>query len=62
MRRFREIKDFGLGRLPTRAIALQKIVILPTLVYFHPKGHLAEFLPVLWPNWGLFWDPFVVVL
>ena len=30
MRRFQEIKDFGLGRLPTRATALQEVEILPT--------------------------------
>ena len=38
MRRFREIKDFGLERLSTRATTLQEVGILPTLVYFHPKG------------------------
>ena len=28
-RRFREIKNFGLGRLPTRATTLQDVEILP---------------------------------
>ena len=37
-RRFHEIKDFGLGRLPTHATMLKEVGILPTLVYFHPKG------------------------
>ena len=36
--RFREIKDFGLGRLSTHATMLQDVGILPTLVSFHPKG------------------------
>ena len=31
-RSFQEIEDFGLGRLPTRAITLQEVEILPTLV------------------------------
>ena len=31
-RRFREIKDFGIERLPTCAITLQEVGILPTLV------------------------------
>ena len=38
MRRFREIKDFGLGRLPTRATMLQEVGILPTMIYFNHKG------------------------
>ena len=33
MRGFQEIKDFGLGRLPTHAITLQEVGILPILVY-----------------------------
>ena len=37
-RRFREIKDFGLGRLLTRATTLKEVGIFPTLIYFHPKG------------------------
>ena len=37
MRRFLEIKDFGLGRLPSRATRLQEVGSLYTLVYFHPK-------------------------
>ena len=40
-RRFQEIKDFELGRLPARAITLQKVGVLPTLDYFHFKGYLA---------------------
>ena len=41
-RRLWEIKDFGLGRLPTRAITLQEIGVFHTLVdYFHFKGCLA---------------------
>ena len=32
-RRFHEIKDFELERLPTHAITLQEVEILPTLVY-----------------------------
>ena len=31
-RSFWEIEDFGLGRLPTRAITLQLVGILPTMV------------------------------
>ena len=30
---FREIKDFGLRRLPTRAITFQEVEILPTLAH-----------------------------
>ena len=42
MRRFQEIKDFGLGRLPTRAtITLQEVEVLPTLNYFHFKDCLT---------------------
>ena len=37
-RRFLEIKDFGSGRLSTRATTLQEVGILPTLIYFHHKG------------------------
>ena len=33
MKRFWEIKDFGLCRLPTRATALQEVKILPIFVY-----------------------------
>ena len=40
MRRFWEIKDFGLGRLPTCDTTLQEVGILPTLVYFHHKGKI----------------------
>ena len=38
MRRFWEIKDFRLRRLPICTTTLQEVGILPTLVYFHPKG------------------------
>ena len=31
-RRFWEIKDFGLGRLPTHATTLQEVEIFPTLI------------------------------
>ena len=41
-RRFWEIKDFGLGRLPTRATTLQEVGILPILVYFHHKGLISR--------------------
>ena len=37
-KRFQEIKDFGLGRLPTHATMLQEVGILPIMVYFHHKG------------------------
>ena len=37
-KRFREIKDFGLGRLSTHATTLKEVGILPTLFYFHHKG------------------------
>ena len=30
--------DFGLGRVPTHAITLQEVEILPTLVYSSPFG------------------------
>ena len=40
-RRFREINDFGLRRLPTHAITLQEVGVLPTLDYFYFKGCLA---------------------
>ena len=33
MRRFQEVNDFGLGRLPTYNIILQEVGILLTLVY-----------------------------
>ena len=45
MRRFREIKNFGLGRLHTRAFTLQEVEILLTLVYFHYKGLI---LGIMW--------------
>ena len=41
-----EIKDFKLGRLPTHAITLQEVGILPTLVYsslFGQKNGCFEF-------------------
>ena len=66
-RRFREIKDFGLGRLPTH------VRILPTLVYFHPKGLIlgkmwwrglkalfGQFRNYLKPFYGFFVASFVV--
>ena len=37
MRRFQEIKDFGLGRLPTHSTTLQAVGILHTLFHFHHK-------------------------
>ena len=37
-RRVWEIQDFELGRLPTRATALQEVRILPTLVLFPLYG------------------------
>ena len=46
MRRFWEIKDFGLRRLPIRAITLPEVRILPTLVYsslFRQKNGSFEF-------------------
>ena len=38
MRRFREIKDFGLRRLPTRAITFLEVGALLTFVLFPPFG------------------------
>ena len=46
MRSFWEIKDFELGRLPTRAIMLQEVRILATLAYsslFGQKNASFEF-------------------
>ena len=43
MKRFWEIKGFGLGRLPTRATTFQEVWIFPTLVYFPPKDYLVMF-------------------
>ena len=40
-KRFREIRDFGLGSFPTRATALQEVGILHTLIYFHFKGLIS---------------------
>ena len=38
--KFKEIKDFGLGRLPTLAITLQEVGVLHTLVLFSPFGQI----------------------
>ena len=38
----REIKDFGLGMLPTHTTTLQEVGILHALVYFHPKGLISR--------------------
>ena len=40
-RRFREIKNFGLGRLPIRVTTFQEVEILPPLVYFHHNGLIS---------------------
>ena len=40
-RRLREINDFRLGRLPTRATVLQEVGILPTLVYSYFCGLIS---------------------
>ena len=53
MIRFREIEDFELGRLPTCATTLQEVRILPTLVYFHPKGLILGGMLCRGPN-GMF--------
>ena len=51
MRRFREIKDFGLRRLPTHVSTLQEVEILPTLVYFPLWAKKKGFF-VLGSVWG----------
>ena len=58
-RRFRKIKDFELGRLPTRAIMLQEVRVLPTLVLVPPFGWIKEVfvLGTVWKKNGIFHVP-----